>query len=990
LLFVTQRSHLEEEIEMRAMRVIPVMLFVIVLLAVSAAAQQATIVGVVTDESKSVLPGVTVTVTEVTKGTQTVAVSDARGEFRVLQLTPGTYKVQAELQGFANIVQDKLDLLVGQNITMPLTMKVATVTETLTVTGESPLVDTRSTQVAGNVNPTQMQDVPLLGRNWLELAKMVPGMTSNVISSTNPGVSANNWAMNLDGQAVANKTSQGLGQPKFSREAIAEYQIVTNLYDVTQGGSTGVQLQAITKSGSNTLSGSAYGFFRDDKFNAADPVSGTVLPYKDQQWGATVGGPIVKDKLHYFLSYEYERTPNTIFNTIQALGQSSSIPDTQVTKSLLLRVDDQLSKSDRLSVRGTYSNFTDPFYLATPTTTAPSQASTASQGSFNILGTWSKVLSTSAVQEVRVGEKHYSFTYVPLISDLASPELDFPGLTIGPVYWMPQWHAQDFVSARYDLSLHRGSHDFKIGTEFTNARMWDDYRVNARGTMTFTSLPADIGTRIPTSAALDPTQWNLAGLNSIAQRFNINIPKSNFEWVTPDPEIAVWVGDTWRASNSLTVNYGVRYTNYIYGATAPGITANSIQINQFTLGTPTANIPYMAPGDFGYKVGVHDNKDFGPQGGFAWNVGGSNDLVIHGGTGLYYTVYEKSNTKTQILTSNLFSAQFNNNGTNPNFIANPTGGVNTYAQAIQLTGIAQSGIMSNSNLQMPMSWQSGIGFSKQMGQRTGITADLVYRKTLRELQTIFPNLLYDPATGYNVNPSKGVPNSAWGQISNRVSSGYGEYSALQTSLTQRLAKRVEGGASYTLMLNYKDTLSTANNPFDYLDAEYATTTSFQRSTLRGWVSYDLPWDAAIAATYSYGSGNRYAATIASNPYGGTVSNRLNLLSGGGAAPAITVPVGVLDRWEGPAVIASGVVIPRDALDGTPYNRLDLRLTKSVKLGGSLKASLIAELFNVFNYANYTGFNTSLSATSAATTSRFGLPTAADVPREAQLAFRLTF
>ena len=152
-------------------------------------------------------------------------------------------------------------------------LKVATLSETLTVTGESPLVDTRSTQVSGNVNPTQMQEVPLLGRNWLELAKMVPGMTANVISTSNPGVNANNWAMNLDGQAVGNKTSQGLGQPKFSREAIAEYQIVTNLYDVTQGGSTGVQLQAITKSGTNSLSGSGYGFFRDDSLNAADAVS---------------------------------------------------------------------------------------------------------------------------------------------------------------------------------------------------------------------------------------------------------------------------------------------------------------------------------------------------------------------------------------------------------------------------------------------------------------------------------------------------------------------------------------------------------------------------------------------------------------------------------------------------------------------------------------------------------------------------------------------
>ncbi|HUK35680.1 MAG TPA: carboxypeptidase-like regulatory domain-containing protein, partial [Vicinamibacterales bacterium] len=188
---------------MRALRNVLAVSFLLVLVAMRASAQQATIAGVVTDESKAVLPGVTVTVTDIAKGTQLVAVSDARGEYRVLQLAPGTYKLQAELEGFASVVQDKISILVGQNVTVPVVMKVATVSETLTVTGQSPLVDTTSTQVAGNINPTQMQEVPLLGRNWLELSKMVPGMTANVISTYAPGVSANNWAMNLDGQMVA-------------------------------------------------------------------------------------------------------------------------------------------------------------------------------------------------------------------------------------------------------------------------------------------------------------------------------------------------------------------------------------------------------------------------------------------------------------------------------------------------------------------------------------------------------------------------------------------------------------------------------------------------------------------------------------------------------------------------------------------------------------------------------------------------------------------
>ena len=120
--------------------------------------------------------------------------------------------------------------------------------------------------------------------------------------------------MNLDGQQITQKVAgSGFGQPKFSREAIAEFQIVTNLFDVTQGRSAGIQVQAISRSGTNTMAGSVYGFFRDDKFNAPDPVANRVLPYQNQQIGGTFGGPIVKDKIHYFASYEYEREPGTIF-----------------------------------------------------------------------------------------------------------------------------------------------------------------------------------------------------------------------------------------------------------------------------------------------------------------------------------------------------------------------------------------------------------------------------------------------------------------------------------------------------------------------------------------------------------------------------------------------------------------------------------------------------------------------------------------------------
>src|SRR5260370_20224614 len=131
---------------------------------------------------------------------------------------------------------------------------------------------------------------------------------------------------------------------------MAEFQIVTNMFDITQGRSSGIQVQATSRSRTNTMTGSVYGFFRDDKFNAPDPVANKVLPYQNQQVGGALGGPIVKDKVHFFAAYEYEREPGTIFTAPSLLpGQSYTIPYKNGQKSLLARVDDHLSSEDRLT-----------------------------------------------------------------------------------------------------------------------------------------------------------------------------------------------------------------------------------------------------------------------------------------------------------------------------------------------------------------------------------------------------------------------------------------------------------------------------------------------------------------------------------------------------------------------------------------------------------------------------------------------------------------
>src|SRR6185295_11714176 len=260
----------------------------------------------------------------------------------------------------------------------------------------------------------------------------------------------------------------------------------------------------------------------------------------------------------------------------------------------------------------------------------------------------------------------------------------------------------------------------------------------------------------------------------------------------------------------------------------------------------------------------------------------------------------------------------------------------------------------------------------------------------------------NPATGYNqANGSAPIrPNPAYAGVFQFVSDGKREQTAIATSVTRRMRNRFQAGLTYTLMLEMQDNgtvgygNSPVNNPFDYLDGEWATSTDFQRNTVRLWGMMQLPYGFSTSVTYFYGSGNRFADSIATTPFGKPGTNRLNLTAAGTATSAITIPASVLDRWDGPAVIASGDVIPRNALTGLPLHKVDFHLTKDIRLGGSARVQLVAEVFNVFNHENYGSYNTSLSATAAATTALFGTPNqnngTAFVPRQAQLGFKIAF
>jgi hypothetical protein len=950
----------------------------------AAAQQNATVQGIVIDEQRAAMPGTTVTATEISTGRQTAVATGADGRYQLEHLAPGLYRVTIELPGFATTQIDNIELLVGTNATVPaVTMKLAALAETVQVSAQAPLVDVTSSQVTANIDRRQMAELPLQGRNWMELSLMVKGITANNIGNT-PGVSDDQYQLNLDGQQITQRVSgSGFGEPKLSREAIAEFQVATNMYDINQGRSTGIQVQAISRSGTNDLHGSTYGFFRSDKFNAADPVKRTVLPYSDQQTGATLGGPIIRDRLHYFGSYEYERNPATAVLTPTALpDQSWQLPSKTVQRNYLGRVNFQQSTNNSYMVRLQRWESDNPFQISSGTT-HPTMAEHQQFYSTNLFGTWTRVVGSNVTMQVHLGVDRFSWYDDPIASNskqfnswpFGVPVFQFPNLSLGGQQNYPNYTWQKQYQSRAEVNWHLGRHEFKFGGEYLadrDTKVWD---LNRRGTFIFNRQPsaAILEAAFPQDQWDNPAAWDLSQLQPYLQQYTIFFHKDYLVDV-PRPYTAAWAGDTWRFTDNLTLNLGIRYDLDWDGLNPPGVHDVAIPINNG-----------KDNGDFGYKTGTRDVNNVAPRVGFAYNVGGGNDLVIRGGSGLYYNFPVSNVTYRQQFYNNAIAAVFLPTGTN--FMADPLGGL-TPEQFLSgaVAAPPQETTIISPDYQDPFGWQTSIGFQKQLGPVMGFDVDYTDLEELHQVRSRDVNLFYDPVTGYNKDPTIfGRPNPAWGLDQWLTSDGKTQSRLISSSFTRRFSHNFQASATYTRALSIKDNTTgfgyQADNQFNP-DADWAQSAAYQRHTFRSNGIVRLPWQFSLSGSYFYGSGQHFNPTSSVRPYSKPGANRLNI-----GAP-IAIPAAVLDRWEGPAVIATGTTWPRNALRGLPLHKVDMRVSKRVTLVNSVKLELLAEVFNVFNRKNYGAYNTTITSAS------FGQPVAtsgnAYVPRQGQLGIRLEF
>ncbi len=280
----------------------------------TAYAQNAQVIGAVKDSSGAVIPGATVTARNVETGLTRVEVTDGLGEFRLPSLPPGRYAVSSELSVFNTETRPDIVLIIDQTAIINFSLKPATLSETITVTGESPIVDVTRSDVSTSVSTQQIQDLPVASRRWIDLAMLTPGTSQDNIrgffyrGNVNLGAGTREYSNGFVVDGV-NNTWAEMGEPRqnFAMDAIQEFKVSTSTYKAEYGLATGGVVSVVTKSGTNQLHGSGLLFFRDASITAKEFFQTTKPDYRRYQYGGTIGGPIVKDKTHYFFAYEGTR-----------------------------------------------------------------------------------------------------------------------------------------------------------------------------------------------------------------------------------------------------------------------------------------------------------------------------------------------------------------------------------------------------------------------------------------------------------------------------------------------------------------------------------------------------------------------------------------------------------------------------------------------------------------------------------------------------------
>jgi hypothetical protein len=961
-----------------------------------AAAQPAvtTLIGRVVDQQAAAVPGATITVQQVSTSTIWSATSDGEGRFTFPALSPGRYDFEARLEAF-NPWRTTLTLEVGQQRALDVVLSPATVRVDVVVTGEIDRPVT--TAVDGVLSSGRIESLPLNGRNFLELAFLIPGNNptpvfdptkTNSVLISSAGQMGRGGNVNIDGQ---DNNDDVVGGPLLNLpiDAVQEFQIATSRYGADIGRSASSVINVVTRSGTNATRGTAAIFARDDAWQALPPTLDNpdeAPPFDRQQISGALGGPLRRDRLFWFASGEYRdqdggvlvgtRDPST--RTISRSFAPAPLRD----RLWSLRVDSG-GAANRYMAR--YAGEWAVDTAASSIERAIGSASQRQDGTnrYNsVLASWTSAPRANFVHSLSGSVSTYLNETLPVTT---APQLTFPSIQDGASFRMPQETRQTRLQITDSATVVRGAHSLRFGGEVQRVDAEFRLGVFQQGRIEF----------IHDFATFDHNGDGVINDNDLLFSVTLRSGKPDQTLIQPDADnthVAGFIQDDWAVSNRLQLNLGLRYE-------FDSEVNNQSRVDELN--------PIVLP--FVTEERQRDLNNFGPRVGFAWNAT-ERGLVVRGGYGLYY---DRIVLQIQSLERGLDgrALPIEVRAGNVFFLDPATGRFPPFAPSTAnpfsgfvLPGAGASGIdIIDPHLQNPSVHEFHVGVEQDI-------AGLHARADVMHNQGI--HFLIGRTVGEVYNPVVGGPD----RVVNIESSAKTQYDGLLLSLDRPFSRGYGFRVGYALAKAYNyandDQIPFLNGPVDPNDLgkEWGPTPNDRRHrlTLTGqtivsnvnisalWtISSGVPMDimmpdaqSRIPVLQRNAGGRQFHTAAELNTY-------LADLNAGGGVDGVLLPL-----------------VTDSARFNDSFNSLDIRVSRPFSINQRIRVEPMLEVFNLFNVTNilgisnvnYSGYSNVLVRDSEdpanagyLRSSRFGQPvtTAGGVfgsggPRAMQLAARVTF
>jgi len=905
--------------------------------------------GTVTDASGAVLPGATVTVRNEATGVVRATSTDGSGLFRAPLLPVGSYEVTVALSGFATTKRPRQTLTIGQALVLDLSLPLATAQEEVTVTAEAPVIETNRTQQASTVGERAVSNLPVNGRNFIDFTLTTPGVTRDVrtgdISFAGQRGTLNSLVIDgadnnntFFGQTLG-RTGSGRAPYQFSQDAVQEFQVNRNAYSAEYGRAGGAVINVVTKSGTNDFHGSAFEFFRDKSLNANSWVNKTASParakspFRIHQYGGSLGGPIVKEKAFFFLSYDGQRRtlpndvtlvlpsnlpsdPNTQSGVAKLRAKADNWEQTQDQDVFLAKADWQIDPKHRLSLRYNHQNFTGGNNENGGSTRSLEGTGDSLVRTRTLNASLASVFSPTLFNELRV---QVAKDQEPGFSNSEDPQSEVRqgGSTVlifGRNFFSPRETTIERFQIADTVTLVRGAHSLKVGADLNFDSIKNFFPGNFSGAYTFGSI-ANFDRGIA-----DSYVQAFAGANTTGPETSPDIK-----------ELAIYAQDEWRVRKNLTFSVGLRY-----------------DLQSFAQPEVKNPDPQLAAAGIDTSFLKTDKNNLAPRVGLAWSP--NKKTVVRAGYGLFHG-------RTPSI---MVGTAHSNNGINVQTITFTGALVPRYpARYDQLpSGVAlprPTIFVFDKDYENPQVHQASAGIEYALTDDVAVGVSYLFvagRKLSRsnDFNVGAPVATSIPIQGGGSSSVQQFPTvrpfSNFSRIVRFESTAESTYDGVTVELRKRFGGRLQASLAYTLgkvedtvpdatavVPSSGDDAKFASNPADfeadrangnndqrhrvvfsgYWDLAYwKDSTGFKKALLDGW---SASWIAQV------GSGQPYSAAI-QNDVNRDGNSRNDIVPG-----------------------------ERNAHNLPSFQSLDARISRRIPLGKEIRLELIGEAFNLLNHTN---------------------------------------